>query len=73
MTCPGPRDAGPALRRRRVALLRRKPRKAASEVLDFVGLAGMEEVLAKDLTLPRQKRLEVARALATKPAILTAG
>ena len=30
----------------------------------------MEKVRAKDLTLSRQKRLEVARALATKPEVL---
>jgi branched-chain amino acid transport system ATP-binding protein len=40
------------------------------ELLEFVGLGGMENVLAKNLTLPRQKRLEVARALATKPTVL---
>ena len=42
----------------------------ARELLNFVGLSGMENVLAKNLTLPRQKRLEVARALATKPTVL---
>jgi branched-chain amino acid transport system ATP-binding protein len=30
----------------------------------------MEHALARNLTLPRQKRLEVARALATRPEIL---
>lgn len=42
----------------------------AREYLKFVGLGGMEKVRAKDLTLSKQKRLEVARALATKPEVL---
>jgi branched-chain amino acid transport system ATP-binding protein len=45
-------------------------KKEALEWLDFVGLSGLETVKAKDLTVPRQKRLEVARALATRPEIL---
>lgn len=40
------------------------------ELLEFVGLAGVGAVPAKDLKLPQQKRLEVARALATKPQVL---
>lgn len=40
------------------------------ELLEFVGLAKAREVLAKDLALASQKRLEVARALATKPDLL---
>lgn len=48
----------------------KEARKEARELLDFVGLAGMEGILARELTLPRQKRLEVARALATRPNIL---
>jgi len=42
----------------------------ASELLEFVGLSAMKATLAKDLTLANQKRLEVARALATKPELL---
>jgi branched-chain amino acid transport system ATP-binding protein len=45
-------------------------RKEALDILEFVGLSGRESFLARDLTLPRQKRLEVARALATKPEVL---
>jgi branched-chain amino acid transport system ATP-binding protein len=45
-------------------------KKEAREWLEFVGLSGLEPVQAKDLTVPRQKRLEVARALATRPEIL---
>ena len=44
--------------------------KAAEELLDFVGLAGVSSVRAGDLTLAHQKRLEVARALATQPEVL---
>jgi branched-chain amino acid transport system ATP-binding protein len=40
------------------------------ELLAFVGLSGVEAIPARDLTLPHQKRLEVARALATRPQML---
>ncbi|MGD0487719.1 MAG: ABC transporter ATP-binding protein [Syntrophorhabdales bacterium] len=40
------------------------------EILDFVGLAGLKEARAMDLILANQKRLEVARALATHPDLL---
>jgi branched-chain amino acid transport system ATP-binding protein len=42
----------------------------AAELLDFVGLGTMSATPAQDLTLANQKRLEVARALATKPELL---
>jgi branched-chain amino acid transport system ATP-binding protein len=42
----------------------------ATELLEFVGLSAMRATPAKDLTLANQKRLEVARALATRPEIL---
>ena len=42
----------------------------AVEFVEFVGLSKVIETPAKDLTLANQKRLEVARALATKPEIL---
>jgi branched-chain amino acid transport system ATP-binding protein len=42
----------------------------AMEALDFVGLSAARAIPAKDLTLANQKRLEVARALATKPELL---
>ena len=44
--------------------------KEAMESLEFVGLSALRATPAKDLTLANQKRLEVARALATKPEIL---
>ncbi|MBM4276502.1 MAG: ABC transporter ATP-binding protein [Deltaproteobacteria bacterium] len=42
----------------------------AMESLEFVGLSTMRATPAKDLTLANQKRLEVARALATQPDLL---
>jgi branched-chain amino acid transport system ATP-binding protein len=41
-----------------------------TELLEFVGLSAVRATPAKDLTLANQKRLEVARALATKPELL---
>jgi len=45
-------------------------RRETEEVLAFVGLKEMKETRAQDLILASQKRLEVARALATRPALL---
>jgi branched-chain amino acid transport system ATP-binding protein len=42
----------------------------ASQALEFVGLSAMSATPIKDLTLENQKRVEVARALATKPELL---
>jgi branched-chain amino acid transport system ATP-binding protein len=42
----------------------------ATELLKFVGLSALKATPAKDLTLANQKRLEVARALATNPELL---
>ncbi|MGD0917242.1 MAG: ABC transporter ATP-binding protein [Thermodesulfobacteriota bacterium] len=42
----------------------------AMESLEFVGLSAVRGTPAKDLTLANQKRLEVARALATRPELL---
>ena len=42
----------------------------AREALAFVGLSEKEELPAKDLGIAAQKRLEIARALATKPQVL---
>lgn len=41
-----------------------------TELLEFVGLSEVSGIPAKDLTLANQKRLEVARALATRPDVL---
>ncbi len=45
-------------------------KKESLELLEFVGLSGVKTTAAKDLTLVNQKRLEVARALATRPELL---
>lgn len=42
----------------------------ARSILDEVGLGGRAEDLAGDLTLAGQKRLEIARAMATQPRLL---
>jgi len=44
--------------------------KEAAELLDFVGLSAVRAMPARELTLVNQKRLEVARALATRPELL---
>ena len=44
--------------------------KEGAQALEFVGLSAMSAVPVKDLTLVNQKRVEVARALATKPELL---
>lgn len=42
----------------------------AEEALDFVGMLDMRDAVAGDLTLAQQKRLELARAVATDPELL---
>lgn len=42
----------------------------ALRILDFCGLVEKRDVFAKDLTLLNLKRLELARALATRPSLL---
>jgi branched-chain amino acid transport system ATP-binding protein len=48
----------------------RAARTAAMEVLEATGLAGRAWISARNLTPPEKRRLEVARALATKPRLL---
>jgi branched-chain amino acid transport system ATP-binding protein len=48
----------------------RLPEKKAGELLAFVGLAGRHNELAKNLPYGAQRRLEIARALATAPRLL---
>jgi branched-chain amino acid transport system ATP-binding protein len=42
----------------------------AAEIVEKLGLGAKRDVLASSLTLPDRKRLEVARALATRPKLL---
>jgi branched-chain amino acid transport system ATP-binding protein len=42
----------------------------AEELLEFVGMSSFRMSTARDLTLVRQKQVEVARALATSPQLL---
>jgi branched-chain amino acid transport system ATP-binding protein len=57
---------GAFLRDRHVGVARDKAR----EAIAFVGLSRHEQTAAKDLTTIDQRRLEMARALATEPRIL---
>jgi branched-chain amino acid transport system ATP-binding protein len=56
------------------ALLREKQvpaaKKHAAQILERLGLAAKRDLPASSLTLPDRKRLEVARALATRPRLL---
>src|SRR3977135_3458166 len=45
-------------------------REKAREAIEFVGLSAREKTAAKDLTTIDQRRLEMARALATQPRLL---
>ena len=45
-------------------------RKRAQAAIGRVGLAGREGVLASELSLPEKARLEIARALATRPRLM---
>jgi branched-chain amino acid transport system ATP-binding protein len=45
-------------------------RRKATEILDWMGMGNKKNTIAKSLTLPDRKRLEFARALATKPDLL---
>ena len=56
------------------ALLRTRDRKEALEqskkIIERVGLERVAHILAKNLTVQDRKRLELARSLATRPAVL---
>lgn len=45
-------------------------RDIAMEVLEFLGMERKKDIVSKSLTLPERKKLELARALATKPKLL---
>jgi branched-chain amino acid transport system ATP-binding protein len=61
---------GALLRTPGVMAEERKARDHAMELLDYVGLAGTEPEFAKSLPYGLQRRLELARALATQPKML---
>jgi branched-chain amino acid transport system ATP-binding protein len=44
--------------------------KETTQLMEFVGLSAVSMTPVKDLTLVHQKRVEVARALATKPELI---
>jgi branched-chain amino acid transport system ATP-binding protein len=48
----------------------RQARREAAEILEYIGLGERKATSASSLTLADRKRLEVARALATKPKLL---
>jgi len=48
----------------------KKASRTASEILQFVGARSDENAQASELTLAERKKLEIARALATKPVLL---
>ena len=49
---------------------RKEAERAASEILERVGLSGKAGAEAKNLTVSEQKRVQLARALATRPSLL---
>ena len=57
---------GAFLRDKKTAVAREKAR----EAIEFVGLSAKAKTAAKDLTTIDQRRLEMARALATQPRLL---
>ena len=62
--------AGVVLRPPRVVAEEARARARARDLLAFVGLTGKEGELAKNLAYGDQRRLEIARALATEPKLL---
>jgi len=61
---------GAVLRCRRTRAEEADIRERAHELLDYVGLAGKGRTLASHLAYGDQRRLEIARALATEPRLL---
>ncbi|MGC8873783.1 MAG: ABC transporter ATP-binding protein, partial [Chloroflexia bacterium] len=58
------------LRTPRVLREEREAEEEALRLLDFVGLRGQENLLAQNLPYGAQRRLEIARALASRPKLL---
>lgn len=49
---------------------RKKAMARAEEIIDFCGLTGHKDKLARSLPIASRKRLEIARSLATRPKLL---
>jgi branched-chain amino acid transport system permease protein len=62
--------AGAVVRPPSVVAEERRARERARSLLAFVGLSGTEDDLARNLPYGDQRRLEIARALATEPKLL---
>ncbi|MCF6108443.1 ABC transporter ATP-binding protein [Mesorhizobium muleiense] len=54
----------------RCRLDEKKAHEEACEILNFIGLSGRGDMLARNLSYGDQRRLEIGRALCTKPALL---
>jgi len=61
---------GSIVRTPRVRREERQAHERAAELLDYCGLAGLHDDYARNLSYGDQRRLEVARALATQPKLL---
>ena len=61
---------GSVIRTPKVKREEREARKRARELLEFSGLRGRNEEFARNLSYGDQRRLEVARALATQPKLI---
>jgi branched-chain amino acid transport system ATP-binding protein len=61
---------GSVLRTRRVRREEDAARSTARDLLEYSGLRGRDQEFAKNLSYGDQRRLEVARALATKPKLI---
>ncbi len=61
---------GIAGREEKEARKKEEKREEARGLLKFIGLPGEEDKLAQNLTLIQKKRLEMARALATRPKVI---
>ena len=61
---------GSVIRTPKVKREEQEARKRARELLEFSGLRGRDEEFARNLSYGDQRRLEVARALATQPKLI---
>ncbi len=61
---------GALLRTRRILTEEKQAAERAVELLDFVGLAGEEDTVAKNMAYGDQRLLEIARALGSNPKLL---